>query len=83
MEEREVEEEEEKGKEKEGEAQKKEMVEKVQRDHHKSVYDENEEGRKGKGKQKKSKTSQSKADLWKIGKVALSLPDHGTELAKR
>ena len=86
MEGREVEEEEEKRKEKEkeeGEAQMKEMVGKVQRDHHKSVYDENGGRRKEKGKQKKGKTSQSKTNLREIWEVILSLPDHGTELAKR
>ena len=39
-------------KESEGEAQKKEMVEKVQRVHHKSVCDESEDRQRGEGKQK-------------------------------
>ena len=37
----------------------KEMVTEVQRVHHKSVFDESEERKKGKGKQKKLKTHQS------------------------
>ena len=45
--------EEEEEKEKEGEAQKKQMVEEVQRAHHKSTFDESEEGQEGNGKQKK------------------------------
>ena len=58
------------------------MVEKVQGDHRKSVYDEDEEGREGKGKQEKSKTPQSEANLVEIWEVALSPSAAGAELAK-
>ena len=46
----------EKRKEKKSEAQEKEMMEEVQRAHHRSVYDENEEREEGEGKRKKWKT---------------------------
>ena len=63
--------------------EKKEMVEKVQRDHHKSVFDGDEGGRVGKGRKEKSKTRQSEANLGEIWEVALSpFFATGAELAK-
>ena len=45
------------------------MVEKAQRDPHKSGCDEDEGGREGKGKQEKSKTPLSEANLGEIWEV--------------
>ena len=78
MEEGEVEEEEEKEQDKEeGGAQQKEMVEKVQRDHHKPVYDENERRRKGKGEQKEARSPKVRQTLGKYGKWLFLLPITG------
>ena len=55
---------------------------KKHRDHHKSVHDEDEEGRGRKGKQEKSKAPQSETNLGEIREVALSLFVTGVELTE-
>ena len=75
-------EEEEKEKEEEGRAQKSEMQE-WQRAHHKSVFDANEERPKEEGRRKGQRTPLSKSSFGEVWKVALSLCNCGTELAKR
>ena len=55
-------------------------MEEVQRDHHKFVYDENEEWRNG--TQKTCKTPQSETNFGESWEVALFPSDSGAELAK-